>query len=66
MSIGMNQSKELNHSKNLTLKVKLKRHLQYLPASLTYLSTYLVLPTYLPIDLPTYLLSMTYPPTYLV
>jgi hypothetical protein len=54
MSIGMNQSKELNPSKSLTIKVKPKRNLKYLP-------TYLILPIYLPTYLPTYLV----PPTHL-
>jgi len=41
MSIGMNQSKKFNPLKSLTLKIKPKKKLKYLP-------TYLVQPTYLP------------------
>jgi len=45
MSIGMSQSKELNPFKSLTLNVKPKINLKYLPTSLTYL---LHNPIYLP------------------
>jgi hypothetical protein len=38
MSIGMSQSKELNPLKSLTLKVKPKRNLKYLPTCLVLLA----------------------------
>jgi len=41
MSIEVNQSKEFNHLRSLTLKVKPKKIKKYLPVSLTYLPTHL-------------------------
>jgi hypothetical protein len=45
MSIGMSQSKELNSLRSLTLKIKPKNYLKYLPSP-----TYLVPLNYLNID----------------
>jgi hypothetical protein len=45
MSIGMNQSKELNSLRSLTLKIELIKYLKYLPSP-----TYLVPLNYLNID----------------